>query len=113
MSSLGQSVSPEELRAMIKEVDVNKDGTIDFNEFAVMMAKKMKDQDVDAERKAAFKVFDKDGNGLISAEELKTVMAKLGEKLTPEEIDAMIKEGDLDDDGQINYEEFVKMMASA
>ena len=36
----------------------------------------------------------------------------LGEKLTEEEVDEMIREADIDQDGQINYEEFVKMMVS-
>lgn len=58
----------------------------------------------------AFKVFDKDNNGFISAAELRHVMTNLGEKLTDEEVDEMIREADVDGDGQVNYEEFVKMM---
>ena len=54
--------------------------------------------------------FDRDGNGFISAAELRHVMTNLGEKLTDEEVDEMIREADVDGDGQINYEEFVKMM---
>ena len=49
-------------------------------------------------------VFDKDGNGYISAAELRHVMTNLGEKLTDEEVDEMIKEADIDGDGQVNYE---------
>jgi calmodulin len=52
----------------------------------------------------AFRVFDKDGNGFISAAELRHVMTNLGEKLTDEEVDEMIKEADLDGDGLVNYE---------
>ena len=55
----------------------------------------------------AFWVFDKDGNGYISAAELCHVMTNLGEKLTDEEVDEMIREADIDGDGQVNYEEFV------
>lgn len=47
-----------------------------------------------------FKVFDKDGNGFISAAELRHVMTNLGEKLTDEEVDEMIREADVDGDGQ-------------
>ena len=49
-------------------------------------------------------VFDKDGNGFISAAELRHVMTNLGEKLTDEEVDEMVREADIDGDGQINYE---------
>ena len=51
-----------------------------------------------------FTVFDKDGNGFISAAELRHVMTNLGEKLTDEEVDEMVREADIDGDGQINYE---------
>ena len=45
-------------------------------------------------------MFDKDGNGYISAAELRHVMTNLGEKLTDEEVDEMIREADIDGDGQ-------------
>jgi calmodulin len=70
----------------------------------------MKDTDSQEEIEEAFKVFDKDGNGYISAAELRHVMTSLGEKLSEEEVDEMIREADVDGDGQINYQEFVKMM---
>ena len=60
--------------------------------------------------RAARREFDKDGNGFISAAELRHVMTNLGEKLTDEEVDEMIREADVDGDGQVNYDEFVKMM---
>ena len=49
-----------------------------------MMEKKMKDTDADEEMDEAFSVFDKDGNGVITADELRQVMFNLGEKLTGE-----------------------------
>jgi len=70
----------------------------------------MKDTEQDEEMKEAFKVFDRDGNGKITASELRQVMANLGEKLTDEEVFEMIKEADIDGDGEINFEEFLKMM---
>ena len=69
-----------------------------------MMARKMKETDSDEELREAFRVFDKDGNGFISAAELRHVMTNLGEKLTDEEVDELIREADIDGDGQINYE---------
>ncbi|KAI0987330.1 hypothetical protein GJ496_004059 [Pomphorhynchus laevis] len=108
----GQNPTEAELQDMINEVDADGNGTIDFPEFLTMMARKMKDTDSEEEIREAFRVFDKDGNGFISAAELRHVMTNLGEKLTDEEVDEMIREADIDGDGQVNYEEFVTMMMS-
>ncbi|KAF3663584.1 Calmodulin-3 [Capsicum annuum] len=108
--SLDQNPTEEELQEMINEVDGNGNGTIEFTEFLNLMAKKIKETDGEEELKEAFKVFDKDQNGYISATELRHVMINLGEKLTDEEVEQMIREADLDGDGQVNFDEFVKMM---
>lgn len=67
-----------------------------------MMARKMKDTDSEEEIREAFKVFDRDNNGFISAAELRHVMTSIGEKLTDDEVDEMIKEADQDGDGKID-----------
>ena len=67
---------------IINEVDPNGDGTVDFPAFLTIMARKMKDTDTEEDIIEAFRVFDKDGSGVISAAELRHVMTNLGEKLT-------------------------------
>lgn len=50
----------------------------------------------------AGQVFDRDNNGFISAAELRHVMTSIGEKLTDDEVDEMIREADQDGDGRID-----------
>jgi len=110
MRSLGQNPTASELQDMINEVDADGNGSLDFPEFLSLMARKMKDTDSEEELVNAFSVFDHDGNGFISAAELRHVMTNLGEKLTDEEVDEMARESGVDGDGQVKYEDFIKMM---
>ncbi|XP_035213789.1 calmodulin-A-like isoform X1 [Stegodyphus dumicola] len=113
MRSLGQRPSEMELRNMVHMVDKDGNGTIEFDEFLSMMSKKLQESDSETELREAFRVFDKNGDGFISPSELRHVMTNLGEKLTDEEVDDMIKEADLDGDGLVNYNEFVFILTSA
>uniref|UniRef100_A0A6B2E5I9 Putative calmodulin-like isoform x3 n=2 Tax=Phlebotominae TaxID=7198 RepID=A0A6B2E5I9_9DIPT len=112
MRSLGQRPTETELRDMVNEVDQDGNGTIEFNEFLQMMSKKMKGADGEDELREAFRVFDKNNDGLISSSELRHVMTNLGEKLSQEEVDDMIKEADMDGDGMVNYNEFVMILTA-
>lgn len=88
---------------MVKEVDQDGNGSIEFDEFLLMMARKLKATDGEEEMHHAFNVFDKNGDGFITFDELKRVMCSIGERLTDEEIEDMIKEADLNGDKKIDY----------
>ena len=60
-----------------------------------------------------FQVFDKNGDGFISANELRHVMVTLGEHLSDDEIEEMIREADIDGDGKVNYEGQPSVVISA
>ncbi len=80
-------------------------GTIELEEFMKLMASKQKEEsDETSELREAFNLFDKDGNGFISAEELILAMKNLGEHLTDAEVNDMIKEADVNGDGEIDYD---------
>ncbi|CDF37480.1 Calmodulin [Chondrus crispus] len=111
MRNMGQNPTEGELQQMISEVDADGNGLIDFAEFVTLMARKMNNTDKDAEIREAFNVFDKDGSGKISGDELRQIMKSLGEDLTEEEIQQMIREADTNGDGEIDYEEFVRMLS--
>jgi calmodulin len=109
--SVGQKPSQHELQEMINEVQENEDDDeITFEQFLKMVRKRMKDVDTEEELIEAFKFFDTEGTGLIQIDELKQMMLNLGETLDPEELEEVIMEADEDNDGYVNYEEFVKMV---
>ncbi|TPX38676.1 hypothetical protein SeLEV6574_g07695 [Synchytrium endobioticum] len=106
MRSLGQNPTKAELGEMVKEVDANGNGTIDFSEFLTSTAREMKNKD---EIQKAFEVFGKDDNGIISVAELRHDLKSMPEYLTEKEIDEMIREVDVDGSGQFDFEDFMQM----
>ena len=113
MRSIGQNPTEDEILNHIVEYDINGDGTIDFDEFCEMMLKQSKDIDQTVEIREAFKIFDRDGNGYIDAKELKDVVPRMGECLTAEEADEFLQEADTNNDGKLDYNEFLTMLMRA
>eukprot|EP01117_Protostelium_nocturnum_P010931 TRINITY_DN3951_c0_g2_i1.p1 TRINITY_DN3951_c0_g2~~TRINITY_DN3951_c0_g2_i1.p1 ORF type:complete len:147 (-),score=62.98 TRINITY_DN3951_c0_g2_i1:763-1203(-) len=110
MRSLGQNPSERDVEDLIQQVDADGNGHIDFTEFLAMMARKMQDFDSEEEMREAFSIFDKSGSGFIGASELKQVLGCLGENLTDQEAEEMIREADTDRDGKINFKEFYRIL---
>lgn len=67
-------------------------------DFISLMSEIYQDTDYEEEISTAFEVFDRDGSGTIAASEFRHIMSNLGENLTDEEIDEMMKEADCDGD---------------
>ena len=110
LNNIGQKPSDSEIQDMINEIDIDGDGKINFDNFITLMEKKLRDHDDEEELIETFKVFDKDGIGFITYNNLKDVIKSLGLNYTDDEIMEMIKECDLDKDMMINYDEFTKMV---
>jgi Ca2+-binding EF-hand superfamily protein len=102
------TTAPLTSQVRLLDRDGGKNAWLTIAEFLTMMARKMKDTDSEEEIREAFKVFDRDNNGFISAAELRHVMTSIGEKLTDDEVDEMIREADQDGDGRIDCEEIKK-----
>ena len=110
MRALGFEPKREEIKKMINDIDKDGSGTIDFMEFLEMMTAKMSEKDSREEILKAFRLFDDDETGKISFKNLKRVAKELGENMTDEELQEMIDEADRDGDGEINEEEFLRIM---
>ena len=110
MNSLGQNPNEAELRELIQEYDNDGNGTLDFPEFLELMAKKLKQIDTEEELVEAFKIFDRDQDGLLTKSDLKNIFKILGEQVDEEYIEKLIHLADQDGDESINFVEFCKMM---
>ncbi|KAL2787031.1 hypothetical protein BJX66DRAFT_311818 [Aspergillus keveii] len=110
MRSLGQNPTDTELQDIIDELDIDRTGTIDFDEFLILMSRKVKDSDPEAELREAFAVFDQDKSGTISADELRRVLRSIGDDVSDADVDEMLRMADVNGDGSIDYEEFVRLM---
>uniref|UniRef100_A0A7N8XQL0 Troponin C, slow skeletal and cardiac muscles n=1 Tax=Mastacembelus armatus TaxID=205130 RepID=A0A7N8XQL0_9TELE len=107
MRMLGQNPTPEELQEMIDEVDEDGSGTVDFDEFLVMMVRCMKDDSKgksEEELAELFRMFDKNTDGYIDLDELKMMLESTGETITEDDIEELMKDGDKNNDGKIDYD---------
>eukprot|EP01048_Picozoa_sp_COSAG05_P016197 COSAG05_NODE_2054_length_3633_cov_4.249010_3_plen_252_part_00 len=96
---------------MVKVVDADGSGEIDFPEFLTMMAKNYNENaDEEEDLRQAFKVFTPEGMAFINVKDLKRGMTNLGENITDEEVNEMLSEADQDADGVLDVTEFVNMM---
>ncbi|KAL4221961.1 hypothetical protein ACF0H5_018012 [Mactra antiquata] len=104
MRSMGIFINQKILQAAFRGVDKNKDGSIDYKEFRQFILQQYKSRDFEAQARETFRTFDRDNNGTIDKKELHQAMRSLGETLTDDEVDEMVREVDIDGDGKINFE---------
>ncbi|XP_043725020.1 calmodulin-like protein 7 [Telopea speciosissima] len=126
LKNMGLFTTDEEVASMVAGLDVNGDGLIDLDEFCELydsmeksggnkndeMEKEEWNDDMDKDLREAFDVFDGNGDGLITVEELGLVLSSMGLKkgLGIQDCKEMIRMVDMDGDGKVNFDEFKKMM---
>ena len=109
MQNLGMNPTDAEVERMMEEADEDKSGEIDFVEFAHLMGKKLAENEQDEELVEVFKLFDKDDDGYLDAEDLKQVFVELGmsNDTIEEDCGLLIKVLDPEVEGKLNFQEFV------
>lgn len=114
MRSLGYEATDAELEDIIGEADTTRKGNVNFAEFLAVVAEHGMAVNQDESREgleALYKIFDSDGQGYISAVDLRRVMSSINESVTDKELDCMMLAADKDGDGLITYEEFVALFS--
>ena len=94
-----------QIKAMVRVVDKDGNGLVDFKEFCDMMTEQALDP-----MRTAFSAFDLNGDGVLTAEEIYQVMNELGEKISLEDAKSMVSAADSNRDGKINFDEFISIM---
>ena len=107
---LGKNPSEYRMDCILKDSDMYGNGTVALPEFLQLMSQTYKPKVDQEEIIAIFRIFDKDGDGFITADEIKQEMGNHGDIFTEEQVQQMMKGADSNGDGKIDYEEFVKLM---
>jgi len=111
LRALGKNPTEKELKEILAEVGNNK---IDLNQVkTIYKTKKLKTPyDQDKEMRDAFKALDKENNGQIQEAELRQILGNLGDALTTQEVNALMREVKVDANGGIDYNSFVNMIVN-
>ena len=110
MQSLGFEAKNQTIYQMITDLDKNKSGNIDFEEFLDMMTARMSDKDTREDINKVFRLFDDDTSGSITIRNLRRVARELGETMTDEELQEMVERADSNGDGAVSMDDFYNIM---
>ncbi|KAF9905473.1 calmodulin-like 3 [Linnemannia zychae] len=101
---------------VLSQYDADQSGTIDFQEFLNLASLLIKNktanfsQDELASFRESFGIFDKNGDGVINASELRSLLRMVGEKFQNQNINETMQQFDTNKDGQIDFEEFLVLV---
>lgn len=112
MLSVAHYPSDMELQEIQAEIDADGSGELYLSDFLHIMSQKYANMSTEDEIIAAFRVFDKEGTGLISESEFRHIMQNMGEQLTDDEVEEIIRDANSDLEGNIDYVRFVRMMST-
>merc|ERR1711934_1011974 len=110
MQALGFEPTSDEVAKMVRDIDIDGNATVEFEEFIEMMEGKMASKDPVAEMQKAFKMYDTEGKGKITVQDMQRVAKELGENLSKDELQGILDESDRDGSGTITEDEFVRVM---
>ncbi|RNA38039.1 calmodulin [Brachionus plicatilis] len=108
--SLGIKVGDRQVNELMRLMDRDGSGSVDFKEFVNVMAEQFFREPTPAELEAAFDTFDQDKSGYISEEELLMVMTRFKGNITISDVQKMIQAVDKDRDNRINKKEFIAVV---
>jgi Ca2+-binding EF-hand superfamily protein len=113
LNTLGYEFTLADIERLVMELDPHNTGTIDYDDLAFRIHATMSMRDQIDRIQMAFDMLDEDRTGRITFKNLKKIAKELGEEVTDQQLHEMINEADVDNDGEISFEEFVALARTA
>ncbi|KYO20935.1 calmodulin-like protein 4 isoform X1 [Alligator mississippiensis] len=108
MRCLGASPTPSEVDKHLLWHKIDRRAELDFSTFLNIMYRQMQQEDPQQEIRTAMAMIDRQKKGFIPVSELRAKLTKMGEKLSEEEVDDLLKEAKVGPNGIIKYEDFIR-----
>lgn len=111
-----QTISQTRILEIVNEVDEDGSGQIEFEEFCVLAAKflveeeEVSEEQMQDELREAFRFYDREGNGTITTDVLRELVKELDESLDEKQLDEIVAEMDNDGSGALDFDEFMEVM---
>ncbi|XP_016969658.1 calmodulin [Drosophila rhopaloa] len=112
MRTVAYNPSDAELQDIYADIDTDGSGELYLSDFLYIMSLRYENMTTEDEVIAAFRFFDKNGTGVISESEFRHIMKNLGEQMSDDEVEEIIRDADSDNEGNIDYVRFVNMMST-
>jgi Ca2+-binding EF-hand superfamily protein len=107
LRAVGFNPLPEEVADMTEDIGGK---TFDFNSFLYILYRHAREADPEGELIDSFKVFDKEGTGKLKASLIRTILSNLKQPFTDDQISELLGQAELDDNDEVVYADFVKVM---
>ena len=106
LASLGQEPSDKVVDQMMSEAP----GPLNFTMFLTLFGEKLNGTDPEEVISNAFACFDEEGTGKINEERLRELLTTMGDRLTDEEVDLMLRGAPVDSSGMFDYNAFTRIL---
>ena len=106
----GAAPTQQQLETIFQNLQETGNKLIDFQSFLFLLDKILKDQDTEEDIINKFKKLDKLDNGTISEKDLRHLLSDFENSLSNEDIEEIIQDANVDENGYINIEKFTKIL---
>ena len=112
LSSMGEHVSENQAKAIVEEIDEDGNLEIDLEEFVTLIRKRIEDPEIKEYSYKAFELFSETKDGHLTLKEMEGIIKFYKKKVTKNELNEMMSILPWQEDGTLNYEQFLDVFLS-